>query len=52
LASVDKGNGTDADGVFRQKSAYTEGLKRLVIKIHWREIYKIAIITKKNIKND
>jgi hypothetical protein len=31
LASVDKGNGTDADGVFRQKSAYTEGLKRLLI---------------------
>ncbi|MEY4327085.1 MAG: hypothetical protein RIS24_3256, partial [Verrucomicrobiota bacterium] len=31
LASVDKGNGTDADGVFRQKSAYTEGLKRLII---------------------
>ena len=31
LASVDKGNGTDADGVFRQKSAYTEGLKRLLM---------------------
>ena len=31
LASLDKGNGTDADGVFRQKSAYTEGLKRLLI---------------------
>jgi hypothetical protein len=31
LASVDKGNGTDADGVFRQKSAYTEGPKRLLI---------------------
>ena len=31
LASVDKGNGTDADGVFRQKSAYTEGLKRLLV---------------------
>lgn len=31
LASIDRGNGTDADGVFRQKSAYTEGIKRLLM---------------------
>lgn len=31
LASLDQGNGTDADGVFRPKSAYTEGLKRLLM---------------------
>ena len=31
LAALDQGNGTDADGVFRPKSAYTEGLKRLLM---------------------
>lgn len=31
LAAMDQGNGTDADGVFRPKSAYTEGIKRLLM---------------------
>jgi PKD domain/Gametolysin peptidase M11 len=31
LAMLDQGNGQDADGAFRMKSAYTEGIKRLLI---------------------